>query len=177
MQAYLHRKVFTKWFILNKVCISKTMLENEFQNVIFIKYFLWFQRIIFQTIFLFCIMQIKPFCQILQSLLKSCFIRKTCLFELMIWILENSMFWFEEFWRYFEKFERNKRRKQKRKKNLNKKKVKGRRATVQPGQRNGPRPSYPAQRGTPFSFSPSLTCGIRMSGPSSSPGQSPFPIR
>jgi hypothetical protein len=34
MQAYLPRKYFTKWFILNKVCISKTMIENEFQDVI-----------------------------------------------------------------------------------------------------------------------------------------------
>jgi hypothetical protein len=37
MQTYASvfaQEVFTKWFILNKVCISKTIFENEFKNVI-----------------------------------------------------------------------------------------------------------------------------------------------
>jgi hypothetical protein len=31
MQAFLQRNDFTKWVILNKVCISKAMFENEYQ--------------------------------------------------------------------------------------------------------------------------------------------------
>jgi hypothetical protein len=34
MQAILQRKYHTKWFVLNKVCITYNVFENEFQNII-----------------------------------------------------------------------------------------------------------------------------------------------
>jgi hypothetical protein len=70
MQAILQRKYFTKWFIINKVCISNTMFENKSQILV---YFLWLQRTIWKTLFQFFIMQTNPFPSIRKFFLKIYF--------------------------------------------------------------------------------------------------------
>jgi hypothetical protein len=72
MQA-ICKGIFSKMiYCLKRVALQKGDLKMNFKYY-FIKYFLRFQRIVLKTLFLFCIMQIKPFWPKLQSFLKILF--------------------------------------------------------------------------------------------------------
>jgi hypothetical protein len=68
MQACLQKKLFYKIVLFYKGCLFKTMFENEYQNNYFIKVLCsYFKRINFQTLFIFWIMQAKPFAKFIKS--------------------------------------------------------------------------------------------------------------